>query len=87
MQAAITAVMAKGKVVLPEEIVGELGLNQGDMVLTYTTKDSIVVKKINAQKSRQLLEKAFKIFRGKKGFTHAEIEKEIQGVRKAKRAD
>ncbi len=47
MTLSVTRTSSKGQVVIPKEIREKLGLGKGTMLLTYTTGDRIVLKKLS----------------------------------------
>lgn len=47
MPLSVTRTSAKGQVVIPREIREDLGLEKGTLLLTYTTGDRIVLKKLS----------------------------------------
>lgn len=48
MSVAITKVSSRGQVVIPQEIREDLHLAKGGRLLAYSTKDTIILKKIES---------------------------------------
>jgi len=48
MEISMTRISSKGQVVIPRELRDEVKLNEGDKLIVYGDKDTIVLKKIES---------------------------------------
>ncbi len=87
MPISVTRTSSKGQVVIPKEIRDDLGLEKGTLLLTYTTGDRIVLKKLSepekgifAEITEPIREKIKKL-----GIEKEDIEEAINEAEKAKK--
>lgn len=85
MEVAFTRMSPKGQVVIPNDVRGEVDFKPSDKFIVYGMNDTVVIKKVNTEKAKAELQKAFEMIdiQGLK-VTREEIEKEIQAVRQKK---
>ena len=81
----IVTISSKGQVVIPKKLRKEAGLNSQDRVLIMSDEGKIVLEKISKDEARRKMFDLIDYFTEKfeeKGITRADIEKEIQIVRR-----
>jgi len=74
MGIAITKVSSRGQVVIPQDIRESLHLKEGEKLLAYSTKDTILLKKIESSiKEFEALAKFGRKFTKAKGITKKDV--------------
>ena len=82
MEVAFTKMSKKGQVVIPKDVRKEADFRPTDKFVVYSTKDSVIIKKIRKEKLMKEAEEIFSQIDSKKlKLTPEDIEEEIAAVR------
>ncbi len=87
MEVAFTRMSPKGQVVIPNDVRGEVDFKPSDKFIVYGMNDTVIIKKVNTEKAKRELQKAFEMIDAQRlNVTQEEVEKEILQVRRNKKA-
>ncbi len=82
MKISLVKVTRKGQVTIPKAIREKLGINEGDYLIVYSSKDLMILKKVKIPTWDEIFEYGSKFSRDK-GITKEQIIKAIKEVRKS----